>query len=127
MINTKRGYVMAKIFIQLRKDTAYLEEQAQADSNFPWADYSYSPPIVSSDGKKILPLNSVSKYLEDLKDPAAYTQINNALDQIAIMAGLLEHDNGNSSGIVELPQETIDQIRSMLEPAGLATFTQVNS
>ena len=121
---------MAKIFIQLRKGTAYLEEQAQADSNFPWDDYGYAPPTASPvftpDGKKLLPLNSVSKYLEELIAPITWTLTDNVLDQIADMMRLLDHDNGNSSGIVDLPQETIDQIRSVLEPIGLATFTQVD-
>jgi hypothetical protein len=121
---------MAKIFIQLRKNTAYLEEQAQTDSSFPWSDYGYIPPIVSSKGKKLVALSTASKRLEDWSltgtmTHAALNQRNETLDQIAIIVGLLEHDNGNSSGIVDLPQETIDRVRAALEATELATFSQV--
>ena len=121
---------MAKIFVQFRKGSAYLEEQAQADSNVVWKDYSDSLPIILPNGKKLFPLNSVSKYLKSLElseCPGCYSTTNNTLDQIESMVKLLDHDNGNSSGTVDLPQEVIDQIRSVLEPAGLATFTEITA
>ena len=118
---------MAKIFVEMRKDAVYLEEQALADANFPWEDYSACPPVVLSNGKKLLSLIFLVDHIEhwELTVSLPQAQIDHILDQLHVMAEFLEFDNGNSSGIVDLPQETIDQIKLVLEPYGWATFTEI--